>query len=213
MQLRSTEELEAVKDFLHPACGATYGDHELVPAYSISKLGQDLAQSSHWMTIWVTKRLVNLGIPEEQIVWTVASGSEEIDIAVSFLGELWIFELKDREFGVGDALPFNYRHRVQYQAEEAMVITTEKVSPDAQRVLGEMADGAKPSGPASWALLQDKPNSSKPILIEGLETVDQRLKASLDNASARAAGERLRDLERATGFPVAAAVRTRLSSA
>lgn len=210
MQLHDTDELKTVKEFLHPACGEKYGDHELVPAYSISQLGQTLAQASHWMTVWVTKRLVDLGIPEDQIVWTVASGSEEIDIAVSFLGELWIFELKDREFGVGDALPFNYRHRVRYQANEAVVITTEKVSRDARRVLDQMAEGTKRSASAQWAGMSDAPDNSKPILIEGLQAVGQALKKSFDNAATRAAGDRVRDLERVTGLPVAAAVQARL---
>jgi len=78
------------------------------------------------MTVWVTSRLLDLGVPQEVILWNMEEAGEEVDIIVDFVGRTWIFELKDREFGAGDAYPFNYR-KVRYRADEAVVVTTDKV--------------------------------------------------------------------------------------
>lgn len=79
------------------------------------------------MTIWVTSLLNKLGVPLETILWNVSEAGDEVDILVDFLGQLWIFELKDsREFGSGCS-SLNYR-QVRYRATKAIIITTEKVS-------------------------------------------------------------------------------------
>jgi hypothetical protein len=72
------------------------------------------------MTIWVTHKLSELGVPSEAVLWNLSESGDEIDIVVEFLGQLWIFELKDREFGSGDAHPFNYR-RVRYHAQKQLL--------------------------------------------------------------------------------------------
>ncbi|MET8230880.1 hypothetical protein ABZS77_09415 [Micromonospora sp. NPDC005298] len=152
-------------------CTRTYSQELLSEGYSVSKLGRSLAQGSHWMTVWVTKRLVNLGIPLTSIVWNLEESSEEVDIIIELMSKLWIFELKDREFGPGDAHPFNYR-RVRYGADEAFVITTDKVSADAKRVFGDLAGDS--SG---------RTRTKPPTMIEGLENVEKEIRKHLELAS------------------------------
>ena len=57
------------------------------------------------MTIWVTELLQKAGIKADWMLWNAASGDDEIDIIVNIFGSHVFFELKDREFGVGDAYP------------------------------------------------------------------------------------------------------------
>ncbi|WP_262012036.1 hypothetical protein [Micromonospora sp. Mcm103] len=148
-------------------CPRTYSQELVSEGYSVSPLGRSLAQGSHWMTVWVTSRLVDLGIPLTSIVWNLEDSGEEVDIIIEFMGKLWIFELKDREFGPGDAHPFNYR-RVRYGADEAFVITTDKVSADARRVFGDLASG--------------RAGTTTPIIIEGLENVEKEIRKRLEAA-------------------------------
>jgi hypothetical protein len=151
-------------------CPKRYSEELLSEGYSVSKLGRSLTQGSHWMTVWVTKRLLNLGIPIGSIVWNLEDSGEEVDIIMEFMGRLWIFELKDREFGPGDAHPFNYR-RVRYGANEGFIITTDKVSADARRVFGDLAASS----------LQRK--TEPPTMIEGLENVEKEVGTRLEAAS------------------------------
>lgn len=169
-------------------CTRTYSQELLSEGYSVSKLGRSLAQGSHWMTVWVTKRLVNLGIPLTSIVWNLEDSGEEVDIIIEFMSKLWIFELKDREFGPGDAHPFNYR-RVRYRADEAFVITTDKVSADAKRVFGDLASDS--SG---------RTRTKPPTMIEGLENVEKEIRKHLELASYQRAGEALMMPSMMVGF-------------
>ncbi|WP_124820042.1 hypothetical protein [Micromonospora ureilytica] len=169
-------------------CSRTYSQELLSEGYSVSDLGRSLAQGSHWMTVWVTKRLVNLGIPLSSIVWNLEDSGEEVDIIIEFMSKLWIFELKDREFGPGDAHPFNYR-RVRYGADQAFVITTDKVSADAKRVFGDLASDQ--SG---------RTRTKPPTMIEGLENVEKEIRKHLELAAYQRAVEALMMPSMMVGF-------------
>ena len=140
----------ATSNFRCATCNRPFSDELTSEGYSLSANGKELARGSHWMTLWVTEQLVAAGVDRSSILWNVEDAGEEVDIIIDHLKKTWIFELKDREFGAGDAYPFNYR-KVRYKASEAVVVTTEKVAPDARRVFDDL-------------------DSKKPILIEGLDS-------------------------------------------
>lgn len=142
------------------SCGRKFSEELLKEGYSISTAGAEMLRGSHWMTVWVSDKLTKLGVPVESIFWNLEDAGEEVDIVVEFGGGIWIFELKDREFGAGDAHPFNYR-AVRYKADHAVIITTDKVAPDARRVFTELA-------------------STRPIFIEGLENVFDDMRKAFD---------------------------------
>jgi hypothetical protein len=119
-------------------CNKPYREENLSEGYSPSDLGRSLCNSSHWMTVWITDELRNAGVPTSAIIWNLSQAGEEVDLLVEFMGEVWILELKDREFGSGDAHPLNYR-QVRYKATKAIVVTTDKVSKDARRVFDDLA--------------------------------------------------------------------------
>lgn len=192
-QLRSAE----IETLLCPSCGASFGQERLVEGYSLSNLGRKMCRQSHWMTVWVTHLLSNFGVATDSILWNISEGGEEVDLLMEFLGELWIFELKDREFGAGDAYPLNYR-QVRYRANKAVVVTTEKVSRDAKRVFEELAREAR------------RPGWSGPIYIEGLDTAQETLGKEIAKAALRYASQRLAAISELSGYNLGAIFSKRL---
>ncbi|HMM96126.1 hypothetical protein [Phycicoccus sp.] len=183
---------ESTGDLKCAHCGRKFSEESLSEGYSLSEVGRQLSRGSHWMTVWVTDRLTDLGVPIESIVWNLEESSEEVDLLFEHLGRLWIVELKDRDFGAGDAHPFNYR-RVRYSANEAIVISAGKISTDAKRVFTELEKGAGRPRRAPTAM----------ILIEGLDQVSPTLagvfeRAALDRVQARLGGP-----SSVTGFDLA----------
>lgn len=180
-------------------CGSKYSDELLTEGYSLSPLGRSLIQKSHWMTLWVTRLLGELGIPYDNIIWNVSDSGEEVDIIVDFLGQIWIFELKDREFGSGDAHPFNYR-RAKYGANQAIIITTDKVSKDAKRVFSDLSRDDPYRRPVQI------------IYIEGLSEAPAALRKLISEAALRYARQRLASLGELEGYNVDLVLRAKYGS-
>ena len=136
------------------------------------------------MTVWVTSRLVDLGIDLDAIMWNVEEASEEVDIVLEFLEELWILELKDRDFHQRDAHSLNYR-RVRYRPDRTLVVTTGVVQPDARRVFQDMAgEEREPS--------RRRPRRGQlPVYIESLDAVRNQLSRQVDDAARRYALQRV----------------------
>jgi hypothetical protein len=177
-------------DLVHAPCGRAFRDENLTEAYALSDLGQRLLQKSNWLTVWVTEKLVGLGIPVEAIFWNLSEAGEEVDILLEFLEEVWIFELKDRTFSAGDAYPFNYR-RARYEATKAFIVTTDEVASDAKRIFDELAEQARRT--ARVAL---------PMYIEGLEAVEPALRREIAQSARRFAVASLRPLTLSSGFDI-----------
>lgn len=178
--------VESVGKLKCPTCGSMFRDELLSEGFSLSDLGRKLSSRSYWMTVWVTDQLVRIGVPLAGIAWNLTASGEEVDLLVEFLGGLWIFELKDREFGAGDAHPFNYR-QVRYKADAAVIITTEHVSKDAKKVFEELAKEA-----AGGRL--------NPVYIEGLDKADSVLRTELAAASRRYAYRRIQRITEPLGY-------------
>lgn len=169
------------------SCGAEFRNEVLHEGYSLSQLGRALLQKSHWMTVWITDLLIRLGVPDDSIIWNVSELGEEVDIIVEFLGQLWIFELKDREFGAGDAHPFNYR-QVRYGADKAIIVSADKVSKDAKRIFEELAKD------------DYFERRAKIVYIEGLNSAESLLRAEITDAAIQYARQRLMPLGDLAGY-------------
>ena len=144
-RLSSQEQINVpgVAELKCPFCNSSFGQEKLSMGYSLSQLGDRMLHGSHWMNVLVTSLLVNLGIPQSSILWYVSEAGGEVDILAEVMESLWIFELKDKEFGAGDAYALNYR-RVMYDVDRTVVITTDRVSLDAKRVLeGVQSEGSR----------------------------------------------------------------------
>lgn len=119
-----------------PTCGRALKDELIQEIFSLTSASRELLSSSHWMTIWLTEVLQDAGLDSGQIGWNPETEDEELDVVANILGERMVFELKDREFGLGDAYPFGFRIE-RYGASVGVVATTEHVSNDAKRFFEE----------------------------------------------------------------------------
>ncbi|MEW2253396.1 hypothetical protein AB0907_39555 [Streptomyces sp. NPDC006975] len=198
IRVDSLEELKvpAVAQLSCAGCSRKFADELTSEGYSVSALGRELSNGSHWMTLWVTRRLVEAGIPLGSIAWNLEESGEEVDIMVDFMGELWLIELKDREFGAGDAHPFNYR-TVRYRSNRSFIISTDKVSPDAKKVFAELSRAAP----------NRRVGQSQPVYIEGLDKTATKFREEVRRLSTVRANTLLRIPEMLTGYNLSAALR------
>jgi len=77
-------------------------------------------------------------VSRESVRWGLEANDEELDILVEDFDSRIFFELKDREFGLGDSYPFVYR-LTRYGGVVGVIATMEKVSADAQNFFKEEA--------------------------------------------------------------------------
>lgn len=173
-------------------CSRRFKDEYVSEGHSVSALGKAMIEGSRWMTVWVTKRIVDDGVPISSIVWNLEESGEEVDIMIDFMGELWLIELKDREFGAGDAHPFNYR-TVRYSSNRDFIVSTARVSADAKRVFTELG------GHGSFSRTS-RPPSSQPVYIEGLDGVSPTFHREIMRVTAKVASARLQLPQLLTGF-------------
>ena len=95
--------------FLCTICGRAFKDELVQEIHAPTDFGKRLLSGSRWMTIWVTELLIGSGIARDHIAWNAVAAEDELDIMTDALGPRAFFELKDRDFGLGDAYPFAYR--------------------------------------------------------------------------------------------------------
>lgn len=122
-------------------CGRAFTDEIIQDIYAITPDGRTLLNGSHWMTIWVTACLVDAGVPIDKIKWSGSAGDDELDIIADVHGLKVFFELKDREFGLGDAYPFSFRID-RYGGDVGVVITMDVVADEARKFLDEQRQKA-----------------------------------------------------------------------
>jgi len=117
-------------------CGLSFAEENIQKIYSLTEKGKKILDGSRWMYIWITEILIRNGVNKNNIKWNIESGGEEIDIIVEDFDTRIIFELKDREFGLGDAYPFAYRLS-RYEGDLGIIITMDKISKDAKKFFHE----------------------------------------------------------------------------
>lgn len=126
------------------SCGRAFTDELIQDIYALTGEARALLNGSQWMTIWLTSLLVDSGVPIGAIKWNAAAGDDELDIVADIHGLKVFFELKDREFGLGDAYPFSFRVE-RYGGDVAAVVTMVSVAEEAQKFLEEQRRRANAS--------------------------------------------------------------------
>jgi len=117
-------------------CGRPFADENLQEIYGLTDRGKRLLDGSLWMHVWVTELLLENGVRKGATGWSFGAQGEELDVMVEDFDSRAFFELKDREFGLGDAYPFVYR-LTKYGGRVGLVATMDQVSPDARAFLEE----------------------------------------------------------------------------
>lgn len=122
--------------FLCSICGRAFRDELVQEIFALTDSGKRVLSGSRWMTIWVTELLIASGIARDQIAWNAVAGEDELDIMSDAVGPRTFFELKDREFGLGDAYPFAYRV-TRYGGSFGVVVTMDRVAEEAKKFFTE----------------------------------------------------------------------------
>lgn len=117
-------------------CNRLFDDEHISTIYTLTPQGKKMLDKSLWMQIWITELLRNSGMQNANIKWGLEKNGEELDIMIQILGKRVFLELKDREFGLGDAYPFVYRVN-RYKGIVGIVATMGNVSPDAKKFINE----------------------------------------------------------------------------
>jgi hypothetical protein len=110
--------------------------------------------------------LKRAGVPEASILWNATAGEDEIDIIADLYGSRVFFELKDRDFGLGDAYPFAFRIQ-RYGGRHGVVVSTGSVAEEVKTLFKERTPGVA-SAPIHVVEGEDAISRDLPVLIDSL---------------------------------------------
>ncbi len=152
-------------------CERPFGEELLQEILVLTTEAEALLAKSRWMTIWVTDLLIASGVGRGQISWNAAAGEDEIDIMLDLWGLRIFFELKDREFGSGDAVKFLFRVQ-RYGGDFGTIISTDRVSDEVKKLVKE-----------------ERPRGGRVTIdmIEGTTDIEPQMDELTDRLSRRAA--------------------------
>jgi hypothetical protein len=160
--VRDRSQLENDSVEIHcTICARPFRDEFIQEIFFISNAGTKLLNSSQWMTIWITDILKKAGIGFDKVKWSTAASEDEIDVVVDVHGKKIFLELKDREFGVGDAYPFLYRIQ-RYGGSLGIVVCTSRIGDEVKTLFRE-------------------PGRTKIETIEGTNDIQVRLPRLVDD--------------------------------
>jgi hypothetical protein len=98
---------EVLKDLaqrgLKCACGRPITDERAEKALTITDQGRSLIDKSRWFSLLLIQELLRLGIPLDRMLVDQQAGGDEMDCIADISGETAFFELKDKEFSLGNA--------------------------------------------------------------------------------------------------------------
>jgi hypothetical protein len=122
--------------------GGKISEERIDNLFKISEKGKKLVSGSYWMSGQVVKILRKLGVRENDIFVGVTHNGEEVDIIAFYMAKMLVFELKDREFGLGDAYKFHGKvSRLNEKVSTEVypiVLTTRTIAAEARKLLGEV---------------------------------------------------------------------------
>ncbi len=145
-------------------CGRGLSNEVLQEILAITDDARKLLDGSRWMQIHVTAILERAGVKRDNIHWGLTSNEDELDISADILGLKAFFELKDREFGLGDAYPFAFRVS-RYGGDVGVVVTTDTVAEEARKFFSE-SPGTATSVPIETLQGLDDAKKSIPRLVD-----------------------------------------------
>lgn len=170
-------------------CGRPFADERQEEALTITEIGRTLLDKSRWMSVLLLQELLTLGVSLERVLLEYTAGGDEVDCITDVSGEVLLFELKDKEFSLGQAYPFGAKMGL-IRPRQPIIVTTEHVGGDAK---DHFARAQQAGGPRS-RLYRD-PDDVDPVeYIEGLENLSRDLKRIISKVHRRDALRHLADL-------------------
>ena len=114
---------------LRCACGRPIDEESPEQLYTSTAAANLLLDKSRWMSVLVRQKLIDLGVPAEDVLLECQLGSDEIDCLALVSGEILAMELKDKDFSIGNAYSFGAKVSI-VEPRHAVIVTTEGVGGD-----------------------------------------------------------------------------------
>lgn len=154
---------------LRCACGREITDERIEEAVQVTDLGRSLLDSSRWFSLLLLQRFSQLGVPADRILIEQTSRGEEFDCLVDVGGRLVFFELKDKEFSLGNAYSFGAKIGI-IRPDYPVIVTTDRVAGDVKEHFQRSEEGRR--GRARYA---DDDDTHAVRYIEGLDDLESEL--------------------------------------
>jgi hypothetical protein len=113
------------------ACGRQIDDERAEEAVTVTDMGRELLDGSKWFSILLVDELLRLHVAPDRILIEQESGGDEMDCIADISGEVVFFELKDKEFSLGNAYSFGAKMGI-VRPEHPVIVTSEYVGNDAK---------------------------------------------------------------------------------
>ncbi|WP_141715224.1 hypothetical protein [Micromonospora rhizosphaerae] len=115
-------------------CGRPIDEERQEDAVSLTDGAIKLLDKSRWLSIIVHKELIAAGVEPDRILIEAMLEGDEVDCVADIGGELTLFELKDKEFSLGEAYSFGAKIGIIDPAH-GVIVTTARVGADARQHL------------------------------------------------------------------------------
>jgi hypothetical protein len=152
------------------ACGRPIGEERHEEAIAITDLGRSLLDGSRWFSILLVDELTALGVPADRILVEQEAGGDEMDCIADVSGEVAFFELKDKEFSLGNAYSFGAKMGI-VRPLHPVIVTTDRVGNDAKEHFSRSRSAA--GNPRRYRTYGDPTDDeTRPVeYIEGIESL------------------------------------------
>lgn len=178
-------------------CSANIADEKIEELIVPTGMAATLLEDGSWLSNRVRLILLQLGIPETQIINGPISADGEAYLIANVCREPFLFVLKD-----GDVTAAHARHALgkqnETEAAHLVVVATGKIQDEARTRLREHARRRARSE-----------NLVEVLLIEGVETAAGELEQAFERVSSRAVAEELSSLDSSLGLSVGHMLTTR----
>jgi hypothetical protein len=135
------------------ACGRPLVDEQKEEALTITELGRELLDKSRWLTLLVVDELVAVGVSRDSILVEQQVGGDEIDCLANINGELALFELKDKEFNLGNAYSFGAKIGI-IRPKYPVIFSTEHIGNDAKEHFVRAFRARAPQGQGFYGVFE-----------------------------------------------------------
>jgi hypothetical protein len=162
-------------------CGQPIISERVEEAVSISDQGRRMLDGSRWFSVLLLSELLRLGVRAERILLEHTAGGDEMDCIADISGDIVLFELKDKEFNIGNAYSFGAKLNI-VRPEHPVIITSEYVGNDAKEHFERSQLVGR--GQRSRISIDDDQESNQLTYIEGVDNMADALAQLVSNINA-----------------------------
>ncbi|MGK3107698.1 hypothetical protein [Streptomyces sp. WAC05858] len=164
------------------SCGNYLSAERTEEALNITEHGKFMLDGSRWLSVLVLQGLIDLGVPIENIRMEQEYAGEEVDCMAEIYGKLVLFELKDKQFNLGNAYSFGAKVGI-FRPDYPVIVTTEKVGSDARRHFMQSAQSGKRR---MYYSKSDRSGAEGMVFIEGMGNLQEGLEGLVSSIAIEA---------------------------